>query len=83
MLPAQSLGWTYSDSGRRILVYLDREVGSVWEPKGKAQAAWKAGHQELGVPETGPKEEASLDEAESACQLWVMTKTAPRPDESA
>ena len=74
MANADSFQWYNDHFGSYRLLDGDVEVGRVWCPKGRIRAAWSAGNVSHGVPESGIHEASSIDDAKTACKVWVILK---------
>lgn len=82
--PPPQLTWRIDDRGTSFLMYKGVEIGSVRElkPMGRrtAHAAWQAGCEDLGVPDSGVHEAGSLESAKRACHFWVTWIEGLRAD---
>lgn len=86
-MDASELTWDLAEYGADTLLFRGAVVGRaftfVWSQKGKgkakANAAWRAVNEELGIPDSGPQSARNREDARTACEAWVMSKGEPPP----
>jgi hypothetical protein len=73
------LSWNIEGWNAYTLQYEGLVVGRAWEPKEndrrrKPRGAWRAGNEELGIPDSGVQGASSVEAAKTACHFWVIQK---------